>query len=286
MRISSVTYPVKRRYNLQMGQFIGHAGGFLILAAVVVIFGVFTLEAGLVKKDTLAVHGKIALYTTCIGIVYYFIMSYMKNTMVGQTNIFDFGAIFGFAGIDKTMELYGDPTVSGGLSGLNMPLFPFLVHILGKIIFEQYAGIAVWLNFLFTTGGFCCLYAMACDFFERRVTPHMVFAILSLPFMFLLFTPAAIGVAFGLASGAAYALYKGKTPLYLVLGILAALCSKIGLIAIIPIFLSSISGFPKLVRSLPEKKWVSNPYIKLGYFFFITVMDGVIMFLTIGGVNI
>ena len=284
MEIYPVSYAGKRRYNVQMGQFIGHVGGFFILAAVVLIVGVFTLEAGLVKKNTLVMHGKTALYTTFTGIIFYLIMVYMKNTTAGQTNAFDFRAIFGFCQIDKMIELYGDPTVSGTLAGLGMPLFPFLVHILGKIIFEQYAGIAVWLNFLFTAGGMCCLYCMACDFFERRVTPHMVFAVLTLPFMFLLFTPAAFGVVFGLASGAAYALYKGKTPLYVILGILAVLSGKLGLVVIIPLILSKIEAFPGLARSVSENRWTANPYVRLGYFFFITVVDGVIMFLTIGGI--
>ena len=267
-----------------MGQFIGHFGGFFILAAAALIAGVFTVEAGLVKKNTLVTHTETALYTICIGAIYYFIMAYMQNTLKGQTNIFDFKAIFRFCGIDKTIELYHNPTLSGAFSGLNMPLFPCIVHILGKIIFEQYEGIAVWLNFLFAAGGTCCLYSMACDFFGKKITPHMVFAVLTLPFMFLLFTPSTFGVVFGLVMAASYALYKKKVTLYAILGILSVLSGKLGIIAIIPLILSKTSDFSTFIRTLPEKEWVKNPYIKLGYFFFIIVIDGMILFLTIGGI--
>ena len=78
-----------------MGNFIGHAGGFIILAAVIALFGAFLLESGAIKdRQRLIFNGKIAAMTAIIGIVYYFIIGYMVNILRGQTNIFDFNSIF------------------------------------------------------------------------------------------------------------------------------------------------------------------------------------------------
>ncbi len=270
-----------------MGQFIGHTGGFFILAAVVLLAGIFTAEAGVVRnRAALKKNGKTALYVCCIGIVYYLIMAYFKNTTAGQTSIFDFGAVFDFLGLDDMISTYGEPFIKDTLSGLGMPLFPFLVHILGKIIFEQYGGIAVWLNFLSAAAGMCCLYNMACEFFKKDVTPHMAIAVLSLPFAFMLFTPGSYGWTFGLVSASAYALYKGNTPLWLILGIIAALSNKLGILFIVPFVLSKINTFPAFVKRVSENKLTSNPYIRLGYLFFITSVDGAILFLAIGGIHV
>ena len=270
-----------------MGQFIGHAGGFLLLSAVVLLVGIFTAEVGIVKdRDKLRKNGFTALYVCCIGILYYFIMAYVKNTASGQTNMFDFDSVFTFCGLDKDLELYGDPSLKSACLGLGMPIFPFLVHILGKIIFEQYGGIAVWLNFLSVAVGICCLYRMMCEYFEREISPHTVMVILSLPFAFMLFTPGSYGWVFGLLSASAYALYKGNTPLWLILGIIAALSNKLGILFVLPLILSKTSGFSAFVKKVGENKLISNAYVRLGYLFLMFSIDGAILFLTIGGVNL
>lgn len=266
-----------------MGNFIGHAGGFLILAAVVVLVGVFGLEAGIVKdKDKLISNGKAALVTAVMGLIYYFVIAYLKNIETGQTNIFEFNSIFSFCGIDKLLNLCENPGSGETAGGMFIPVFPFIVNKLGLIIFEQYGGVAVWLNFLAVCIGVCCLYRMVCDLNKKTVSIQWVFGLLILPYVFLLFTPGYFGITFGLVTASAYAFYKRKFILFAVLGAAAVCMSKFGLFfAAVPIL--SIADIPKLVEKLRDSKLLNNTYIKYGILYVLFIIDAVILFITVWG---
>lgn len=271
--------------GMYMGLFFGHAGAFFILAAAVAVIGVFVCEAGFVKRETMAVNGKIALYASCAGVLYYFIIGYLTNLFHGQTDIFNFESVFTFSGLDKMIELYKSPSIGVSIEGLGMPFVPYLVHLLGKLIFEQYAGIAIWLNFAAVSCGMCCVYRLAEEFFgaDKVSAADLIFAVLILPYSFLMFTPGSFGIIFGSISAAAYALYKKRTVLYVILAVIAVFCGKLGLLVLVPFALSKIKGFPAIMRKLPDRKFIANPYIRTGIFFVILTLSGIVMTLTIGG---
>ena len=268
-----------------MGLFFGHIGAFFILAAAAAVIGVFVCEAGLVQRKTMAVNGKIALYTVCIGILYYFIIGYLTNLFHGATNIFNFEGVFTFSELDKAVGLYKSPSIGESIRGLNMPLVPYLVHLLGKIIFEQYAGIAIWLNFAAVSGGMCCVYRLTEEFFGEGKTSaaDLIFTVLALPYAFLMFTPGSFGIIFGLICAAAYSLYKKRTVLYVIFVVAAVLCGKLGLLVLVPLALSKIKGFPMFMKKLPDRKFIANPYIRMIIFFLVLTFSGIVMTLTIGG---
>ena len=268
-----------------MGLFLGHAGAFFILAAAVAVIGAFVCEAGLVKRGTAAANGKIALYTVCVGILYYLIMGYLTNLFHGATNIFNFEGVFTFSGLDKAVSLCKNPSVGESVKGLGMPLVPYLVHLLGKIIFEQYAGIAIWLNFAAVSCGMCCVYRLAEEFFGagKVSAADLIFTVLALPYAFLMFTPGCFGIIFGLICAAAYALYKKRTVLYVIFAVAAVLCGKLGLLVLVPLALSKIKGFPMFMKKLSDRKFIVNPYIRMGIFFLVLTFSGIVMTLTIGG---
>ncbi len=267
-----------------MGQFIGHIGGFFILAAAVMIVGIFFWESGLVKdKRSVISAGKTAAFAAAIGLVYYFFMAYLRNIFGGQTNFFDFKKIFAFFGTDKLLGLYQTPSFKESVSGLNMPLFIYLAHFVGGAVFKQYAGTALFLNFLAAAGGAVCISRLARDFYGDKGKDTAVFVIFSLPFAFALFTPACFGIVFGLAAAAAYALYKKKTVLYAVLAAAAILTSKLGLLTLLFPLIAKIPAAADLAQRVPKFKVFKNPYFRLGILLFVLTLNGFIIMLTMGG---
>lgn len=267
-----------------MGQFIGHMGGFFILAAAVMIAGLFFWDSGLVKdKRSVAAAGKTALLAAACGMVYYFLMAYMRNIFGGQTNFFDFGKIFTFFGADKLLNLYQTPSFKESVSGLNMPLFIYLTHFIGGVVFEQYAGTAMFLNFLAAAGGSVCISQIARDVLGDKAADQIVFAVLALPFAFALFIPACFGIVFGLTACAAYALYKKRTVLYVILTIAAILTSKLGLLALLLLIPAKVPGLSDLARRLQNSRFFKNPYCCLGALLLILTIDGFVIMLTMGG---
>lgn len=268
-----------------MGQFIGHLGGFFILDAAVMIVGIFLWESGLVKdKRSAAVAGKTAVYTAAIGMIYYFFMAYLRNIFGGQTNFFDFEKIFTFFGIDKVLNLYKTPSIKESFAGFNMPLFIYIVHLIGGLVFKQYAGTALFLNFAAAAAGAVCIRRAAPDYCEEKDADQAVFLILALPFAFALFTPGCFGILFGLVSGAAYALYKKKPVLYIVLTAAAVLTSKLGAFALLFPVIAKIPGLSDFTRKLKSLRLFKNPYCRLGTLLFILTINGSIILLTMGGV--
>lgn len=266
-----------------MGNFIGHFGGFLILAAVIALFGAFLSESGIVKdRDRLISNGKIAAMTAVIGIVYYLITGYIVNVLKGQINIFDFSSVFSFKGIPAMLSAYEDMSLSGDIKGVFFPVFAGIVHGLGGIIFKQYGAVAVWLNFAAAAAGACCLHSMACDFFKKDLSPTMLLYIFALPYTFLLFTPGPWGMALGLAAIAAYAFYEKKYILYGILAVLAICMSRYGLLVII-VPAVGFSGCAGYIRKLAESGIARNPYVHSGLLYAMFILNSVIMFNIIGG---
>ncbi len=265
-----------------MGNFIGHAGGFIILAAVIALFCAFLLESGVVKdRQRLIFNGKIAAMTAIIGIVYYFIIGYMVNILRGQTNIFDFNSIFSFKEIPSMLSAYEDMSAGGGTKGVFLPVFAGIVHGLGGLIFKQYGAIAVWLNFAAVCGGACCLHTMACDFFKKELSPVMLLYIFALPYAFLLFTPGCWGAAIGLAAIASYAFYKRKYILYGILAVLAVCINIYGMFVLIAPAVK-FSGCSVYIKDFP-KSAIANPYIRNGLLYAVFILSSVIMLRVIGG---
>lgn len=263
-----------------MGNFIGHAGGFLILAAVVTLICAFLSESGIVKdRDKLIRTGKIAAMTAVIGIVYYLMIGYVVNVTKGQTNIFDFAKVFDFKNIPSMLTAYEG--TGGEVKGAVVPVFSGLVHALGGLVFKQYAATAVWLNFAAVCGGACCLYAMARDFFEKELSPTPLLYIFALPYAFLLFTPGSWGAALGLAAMAVYAFYRKNYILYAILLVLAACMNLWGLAALIApaVKYSGCYAYIKKLAGSAEE----NPYICNGLLYVMFVISSVIMLRVIGG---
>lgn len=267
-----------------MGQFIGHMGGFFILAAAVMIAGLFFWDSALIKdKRSVAAAGRTALLTAACGMAYYFFMAYLRNIFGGQTNFFDFGKIFTFFGLDKLLTLFQTPSFKESLAGLNMPLFIYLTHLIGGVVFEQYAGTALFLNFLAAAGGAVCVGSIARELWGENASSRAVFAVLALPFAFALFTPGCFGIVFGLAACAAYALYKKNSVLYVILTIAAILTSKLGLLALLLLIPAKMSGVSEFLRKLPGLKAVKNPYIRIGTLLLVLAINGFVIMLTMGG---
>ena len=266
-----------------MGSFVGHFGGFIILAAVVALFGVFLLELGIIKdRKKLILNSKAAIMTAIIGIVYYFITGYIINVLKGQVNIFNFGPAFNFWDLQDKLSAYENISQSGDIKGVFIPAFAWTVHILGKVIFGQYASIAIWLNLASVCAGACCLYRMACDFFKKDVPLSMLLYIFALPYTFLLFTPGGWGMALGFAAIASYAFYKKHYILYGLLAAIAVCMGKYGLFALAAPAVG-LSGFSVCIRKLADNRIVRNPYVRNGFLYVMFVLNSVIMFNILGG---
>lgn len=260
-----------------MGLFIGHIGAFCLLAAAVLLVGKFLYEAGIVKqRESVTYSVKICGYTVILGMAYYFLMAYMKNTMSGQINFFDSEKLFLFGGIDKVMEQIVDPSVSGSIKGWMMPLYTYLVHITGKVVFEQYLGTALFINFAGMATGMTCLAKLFCDDNDKEA--ELIFGMLAFPFAGLLFTPAGFGAAFGLAAIAAYMFYKKHMRSYGVFLILAVLTNKLGLIAVLPLIFEQRSW-----KNAIEYVFSKSPYIRAAVLFTELSLNAAGMFLMIGG---
>ena len=265
-----------------MGLFIGHMGGFFILAAAVMLIGVFLCESGAVKdKGAAASYGKSCVYVAVIGMVYYFLTAFFKNVISGSINFFDFEAVFGFLGMDKVMEQIKSPSISGSLKGLMMPLYPSFVHLAGKLVKEQYLGCAVFLNFVCISAGLGCLANMAEEKYGIRPS-QLLFYVLLIPFAFVLFAPGGYGVVFGLVLLAAYALYAKKSGIYVALLIISILMNKLGVLALVPLLFTK----PEFASSF--KSFVDNPIFKNSYFvnsivYILMLADFLLMYLVIGG---
>lgn len=265
-----------------MGLFIGHMGGFFILAAAVMLIGVFLCESGSVKNKGAAIsYGKSCVYAAVIGMVYYFLTAFFKNVISGSTNLFDFEAVFGFLGMDKVMEQIESPSISGSLKGLMMPLYPSFTHLAGKLVKEQYLGSAVFLNFVGASAGLGCLAKMAEEKYAIRLS-QLLFYVLLIPFAFVLFAPGGYGVVFGLILLAAYALYAKKSGVYIVLLIISILMNKLGVLALVPLLFTK-QGFASSFKSFADKPIFKNSYFMNGVVYILMLADFLLMYLVIGG---
>lgn len=261
-----------------MGEFIGNTGAFLLLFAAVLIFTVFLKDTGIIKdKNIFKSDIKILTYTTVIGMVYYFVIAYMKNTMAGQTNMFDYKTIFGFLGMDNVMNTFENPTIKGGFYGTLMPLYPYLINLIGGLVFDKYEGTAVFLNFMGTAVGMCALFNAF-----KKTSVDKLFYILILPFAFLLFTPMGVGMAFGITALCTAAFYNGKRHLWLILGIIAVLINKFGILFLAPLFVTE-DNVSKALGNIQNS--FKNPYVKNSILYVEIIICTIVIFLAVGGVN-
>lgn len=261
-----------------MGEFIANTGAFFLLLGAVLIFLIFLFDTGIIKdKNVFKLNARILIYTVVIGMVYYFVIAYMKNTMAGKTNIFDFKAIFSFMGMDNMIRSFENPSIKGGFYGVQMPLYPYLVNFIGGIVFNKFCGTAVFLNFMGTALGMSALFNAF-----KGTNAYKLFYVLILPFAFLLFTPMGLGLSFGLAGLGALAFYNNKKSIWIILGILSVLINKFGILFLIPLFVDTdtVLSFMKAF-----KKPLENPYIKNSVLYIEIMLCAIIMFLVIGGVK-
>lgn len=263
-----------------MGEFIGHIGGLVMMAAIFALFAAFLAEAGFIKdRESLGVNVKIIAFTAAAGFVIYFIIAWLKNVVSGQTNVFDFGRIFSFAGIDSVIGAY---TGQQEAAGVFVPFFPKLVNILGNIVFEQYGGIALLLNFAAVCGGVCCIHRMLCDTFEKKLMLEPITYLFALPYSFVLFAPGVWGAAIGLTAIAAYAWYKRNYIMYAILALLAILISKAGLAVIIAPLLG-VMNIKSVVMPAAKSSFVQNPYVRAVVFYVLIIINAALLFTMVTG---
>lgn len=262
-----------------MGIFIGHIGGFLILCAALMLFFIFLYEIGIIKSRNAILHNaKTATFTIIIGAAYYFLIAYFANISSGETNVFDFEKIFDFEPVKSTVSQCLDFNLQTSFSGLSMPLYPALVHLIGKAVFGQYLGTAVFINFISAAAGMCCLANTANVFYKSQKADIRIFAILLLPFAFLLFTPGYFGITFGFVTASCCAYCHNKKTLYLILGIFAVGMSKLGIFFLLPPLLSLLKSGSFLKRLSDIKM---NIYLKYCAIFVLMLISSAVLLFTV-----
>lgn len=236
-----------------MAGFVGGVGAAFIMAAIAALIVKFLLDINVIKsRDNAILYGKIVLAAIAVGIVYVSAAVFMYNTIKGQKNYFAFNEIFSFYNVDKILGIAEAPTVKDMFSSLLMPLYPILVHVFGKLVFEQYVLTAQFISFTAACASACLLYAVVKKY--NGSAQNVMLLAASLPYVFMLFTPSYISLLVMFVIAAVYALSRDNNKLFIVSAILACLTCKLGFIAFL--LYPVKNSLPKIVKAADIKNGI------------------------------
>lgn len=268
-----------------MGQFIGGAGAAFIMAAAASVIVKFLMEINIIKDtDSVKTYGRISLMTIIIGIVYVFIAAFMFNEIKERTNFFEFDKIFAFLDIDTVMEQCKNPDISTMFTGLMMPLYPCLVEITGKLVFEQYVLIAEFISFVSACVSGCVLYSMLKNRVEKeKITDAMIIASF-LPYAFMLFAPTYVSLTIAFMMSGVYALNKKHNECFVATLVLSCLTSKLGVLLLIYFALWKAEIISGAAEKMNKSAMLSNALLKKSVISVLAIINGAVMFYLIRGV--
>ena len=236
-----------------MAGFVGGVGAAFIMAAIAALIVKFLLDINVIKsRDNAVLYGKIVISAIVVGVVYLSVTVFMYNTIKGQTNYFAFNEIFAFYNIDKILGIAETPMVKDMFSGMLMPLYPLMVHVFGKLVFEQYVLTAQFISFVSACASACMLYAIISKYNDNAQNVMLLAA--SLPYAFMLFTPSYISLLVMLVIAAVYALSRDNNKLFIAAAILACFTCKLGFIAFL--LYPVKNSLPKIVKAADIKNEV------------------------------
>ena len=264
-----------------MGEFIGGAGAAFIMAAAVALVVKLMLDAGLIKdRESVIQNGKISLGCIIVGVVYISAAALMYNELHGQTNFFAFDKTLAFLGTDSIIGQFEKPQLGELLKGMGMPLYPYIVHISGMLVFGKYLLSAEFISFVCACVSACLLHAMLGR--DSEIDDRLMLLAASLPYAFVLFTPSYISLMVMFILMAAYALSGGNKKMWLIASVLAVLSGKAGIIAFIILpFKDSIPGLiGKAQRAAAKNGIIFRILISL-----LILFNGAVMYCLIKGVQ-
>lgn len=268
-----------------MGQFIGGAGAAFIMCAAIAVIVKFLIEINVFKdKNCVRLYGKVSVMAIAVGLAYVFIAVFMYNELKEKTNFFEFDKVFAFLDIDTVTEQCKSPVFSQMFSGLLMPLYPCLVHIIGRVVFEQYILTAEFVSFTAACVSACLVYSMMKTRLEReKVTDIMLIAV-SLPYAFMIFAPTYVSMTLMLMLCGVYALSKNNYTCFVIMVILSCLASKLGLLLLIYLPLQKSGIISKTMKKLDKSALLNNEMVKKVVISLLILFNGAAMFCLIRGI--
>ena len=262
-----------------MGDFIGGAGAAFIMAAAIALVVKLMLDVGLIKnRESVIESGKISLCCIIVGVVYISAAALMYNELHGQTNFFAFDKTLAFFDTTKVIGQFERPQPGELLKGLGMPLYPYLVHISGKLVFGQYLLSAEFISFVCACVSACLLYAIPGR--DAENADRFMLLAASLPYAFMLFTPSYISLTVMFILMAAYALSRGNKKLWLAASVLALLSGKAGIIA----FMLFPLNIPRLIGTA-QRAVTKNGIIFRIIISLLILFNGAVMYWLIKGLQ-
>ncbi len=266
-----------------MDKFIGGVGTAAILTAAVFVIAKLLFEAGVVKdSQTLKKFTVTYFYVFGIGAVYLAFAAYVKSVASGSVNMFDFGGVFEESeGFSAALALVREPELSKTLSGMNMPLYPYIAHLAGRICMEEYDLAGMWLNFMFAVAAAWLLRLWTEPALGEKRVCTLTLTALCLPGAFALFYPGGAACAAAFAMAACLAADRGRSVLSAVLMAAAVLMHKTGIILLLPYIWTMAGGYKKLVRS--GKPVTVKPAVKYAAQYVLIGANALLIYAVIGG---
>lgn len=269
-----------------MGQFIGGAGAAFILAAGVMVIIKFFMDTDVIKnKNAVAVYTKISLAALAVGVAYVFLAALIFNSIKDRMNFFEFDKFFDFLDVKKTMTLCCEFDIRYAADGLMMPLYPYIVHVIGGFVFKQYLLTAEFVSFASACISACLLYSIARRKFTKEVSENILFEAASLPYAFMLFAPTYISFSIMLILLAAVMLSKKNIPMFIAAAALACASSKIGLIALLFYPLYKAKVFDRAAKVIDKNKFLNNDILNKIMLTVLVTVNGVILSYLIRGIR-
>lgn len=264
-----------------MGDFIGNIGAAFIVGTAIIVIAKLFCEIGIIKDSAnLKKYGQISFVTVLIGGVYIALAAYMYNAAKGRTNIFEFDKIFAFFGMDSIYKACEKLTLKRMFSGMLMPLYPLIVNLTGKLVFEQYIPVAAFYSFMSTCVSACLLHSMLSKHLDRDSTENVLLFISILPCAFVFFAPIYIPMTLMFVLLGAYALLGDSKKGFAVSAALACLTSKLGVVIFLLLPLKKYA--PLILRTLKNSVLKNKSALKILVTLFILI-NGAVMFCLIRG---
>ena len=268
-----------------MGKFIGGAGAAFIMCAAAAVIVKFLMEINVFKdKNSVKLYGKVSVIAIAIGLAYVFMAVFMYNEVKEQTNFFEFDKVFAFLDIDSVTEQYKNPVFSQMFGGLLMPLYPCLVHIIGRIVLEQYVLTAEFISFTAACVSACLAYSILKTRLEKEKATDIMLIAVSLPYAFMIFTPTYVSLTLMLMLCGVYALSKNNYTCFVIMVILSCLASKLGLLLLIYLSLQKSGIISKTMKKLDKSVLLNNEVVKKIVLSLLILFNDAVMFCLIRGI--
>ncbi len=261
-----------------MGQFIGGFGAAFILAAAATVIMKFFLDINIIKdRKSVIAYSKISLSVIAIGAVYLFLAAMIFNSIKSRVNFFEFDTLFNFMGVKKTVGLCCDFDIRHAADGLMMPLYPYIVNVIGKIVFNQYLLTASFISFASACVSACVLYSLLSRKVTKEKSVNILLAAANLPYAFMLFAPTYISFSLMLILLSALALEKKNMLSFAAATVLACASSKIGFISVLIYPLYRLNVFDFMANVINKSKVLNNGVINRIILAVLVTANGVIL---------